>query len=45
MANTIGFGADDAALELKQTLVEHLKEKGYEVQDSTAPLQGGGPES
>jgi hypothetical protein len=25
VANTIGFGADDAALELKQTLVEHLK--------------------
>lgn len=30
---TIGIGADDAALELKQTLVEHLKEKGYEVED------------
>ena len=45
MASTIGFGADDdAALELKQTLVEHLKEKGYEVQDYS-PLQGGGPES
>ena len=44
MASTIGFGADDAALELKQTLVEHLKEKGYEVQDYS-PLQGEGPES
>jgi ribose 5-phosphate isomerase B len=30
---TIAIGADDAALELKQTLVEHLKEKGYEVED------------
>ena len=30
---TIGIGADDAALELKSTLVEHLKEKGYEVED------------
>ena len=29
----IGIGADDAALELKQTLVEHLEEKGYEVED------------
>ncbi len=33
----IGIGADDAALELKQTLVEHLKEKGYEVQDYSPP--------
>ncbi|MCA1728222.1 MAG: RpiB/LacA/LacB family sugar-phosphate isomerase, partial [Actinobacteria bacterium] len=30
---TIGIGADDAALELKSVLVEHLKEKGYEVED------------
>ena len=30
---TIGIGADDAAYELKETLVEHLKEKGYEVED------------
>jgi len=37
VANTIGIGADDAALELKQTLVEHLKEKGYEVQDYSPP--------
>jgi ribose 5-phosphate isomerase B len=29
----IGIGADDAAFELKETLVEHLKEKGYEVED------------
>lgn len=29
----IGIGADDAALELKQTLAEHLKELGYEVED------------
>lgn len=29
----IGIGADDAALELKQTLLEHLQELGYEVQD------------
>jgi ribose 5-phosphate isomerase B len=29
----IGIGADDAALELKDTLVAHLKEKGYEVED------------
>ena len=29
----IGIGADDAALELKQALVEHLEEKGYEVRD------------
>ena len=29
----IGIGADEAALELKQVLVERLKEKGYEVQD------------
>ncbi|QIN77413.1 ribose 5-phosphate isomerase B [Rubrobacter marinus] len=29
----IGIGADDAALELKGVLIEHLKEKGYEVQD------------
>jgi ribose 5-phosphate isomerase B len=30
---TIGIGADDAAYELKEALVEHLKEKGYEVED------------
>lgn len=29
----IGIGADDAALELKQTLADHLKELGYEVKD------------
>lgn len=29
----IGIGADDAALDLKQTLAEHLKEMGYEVED------------
>ncbi len=39
MAKTIGIGADEAALELKQTLVEHLKGKGYEVQDYSP--QGG----
>lgn len=27
----IGIGADDAALGLKQTLADHLKERGYEV--------------
>ncbi len=30
---SIGIGADDAALELKQTLREHLEELGYEVED------------
>jgi ribose 5-phosphate isomerase B len=29
----IGIGADDAALELKGTLIEHLQELGYEVED------------
>ncbi len=29
----IGIGSDDAALELKGTLVERLKELGYEVED------------
>lgn len=29
----IGIGADDAALELKEVLAEHLKELGYEVED------------
>jgi len=29
----IGVGADDAALEIKRTLVKHLEEKGYEVKD------------
>ncbi len=29
----IGIGADDAALELKGALIEHLEENGYEVQD------------
>ncbi|HET7479678.1 MAG TPA: RpiB/LacA/LacB family sugar-phosphate isomerase, partial [Rubrobacteraceae bacterium] len=29
----IAIGADDAALELKQTLAEHLKELGHEVKD------------
>jgi ribose 5-phosphate isomerase B len=30
---SIGIGADEAAFELKQALVEHLEEKGYEVHD------------
>ena len=29
----IGIGADDAALPLKQTILEHLIELGYEVED------------
>ncbi len=29
----IGVGADEAAFELKKALVEHLEEKGYEVED------------
>jgi ribose 5-phosphate isomerase B len=29
----IGIGCDDAALELKATLIERLEEQGYEVQD------------
>jgi ribose 5-phosphate isomerase B len=29
----IGIGSDDAALELKATLIERLEEKGYEVED------------
>lgn len=29
----IGVGSDDAALDLKGVLVEHLKELGYEVED------------
>jgi len=29
----IAIGADDAALELKETLAERLKERGYEVED------------
>ncbi len=29
----IGIGSDDAALELKGTLIERLEELGYEVQD------------
>lgn len=29
----IGIGADDAALALKQTIMEHLQERGYEVED------------
>ncbi len=29
----IGIGADDAALELKQTIADHLKDLGYEVED------------
>ena len=33
----IGIGADDAALELKEALAEHLKEKGYEVRDYSPP--------
>jgi len=32
-AMKIGIGADDAALELKGTLIEHLQELGYEVED------------
>lgn len=35
----IGIGADDAALELKQTLVEHLEELGYEVEDYSVSEQ------
>lgn len=35
----IGIGADDAALELKQTLVEHLEELGYEVEDYSVTEQ------
>ena len=30
---SIGIGADEAAFEIKQALLEHLEEKGYEVQD------------
>lgn len=29
----IGFGCDHTAIELKQTLMEHLREKGYECVD------------
>ena len=29
----IGFGCDHAAVELKNTLLEHLKEKGYKCVD------------
>ena len=29
----VGFGCDHVAIELKQTLMEHLKEKGYECVD------------
>ena len=29
----IGIGSDDAALDLKAALVEHLEENGYEVED------------
>lgn len=29
----VGFGCDHVAVELKQTLMEHLKEKGYECVD------------
>ena len=32
----IGIGSDDAANELKATLVEHLQERGYEVEDYSA---------
>lgn len=35
----IAIGADDAALELKATLTDHLKELGYEVQDYS-PKEG-----
>ncbi|HEX2728205.1 MAG TPA: ribose 5-phosphate isomerase B [Rubrobacteraceae bacterium] len=35
----IGIGADDAALELKQTLVEHLEDLGYEVEDYSVTEQ------
>ena len=35
----IAIGADDAALELKATLTDHLKEKGYEVEDYS-PKEG-----
>jgi ribose 5-phosphate isomerase B len=33
MAKKIGIGCDDAALDLKGTLIKHLLEKGYEVED------------
>ena len=33
MAKKIGIGADDAALQLKDVLLGHLKDKGYEVED------------
>ena len=32
----IGIGSDDAANELKATLIEHLRERGYEVEDYSA---------
>jgi ribose 5-phosphate isomerase B len=35
----IGIGADDAALDLKQTLVEHLTDLGYEVEDYSVTEQ------
>lgn len=33
----VGIGADDAALELKQALAEHLEHRGYEVEDYSPP--------
>ena len=35
----IAIGADDAALDLKQVLTDHLKDKGYEVADYS-PKEG-----
>ncbi|CAN5548018.1 ribose 5-phosphate isomerase B [soil metagenome] len=34
---TIAIGADDAALELKDILAQHLRENGYEVEDYSPP--------
>lgn len=34
---TIAIGADDAALELKDVLAQHLRDSGYEVEDYSPP--------
>ena len=34
---TIAIGADDAALELKNVLEQHLRDSGYEVKDYSPP--------
>jgi ribose 5-phosphate isomerase B len=31
--SSIAIGADDAAFELKETLAQHMRDKGYEVKD------------